>query len=418
MPKHVVHPASDRAGVVSSTEASALPVVCFSHLRWDFVYQRPQHLMSRFARERRVYFVEEPVSYDGPPRLDVRLSAGDLRVVVPYVPRGFAPHAVEPTLRRLVADMFVSEHITAFIAWYYTPMAFAWAQHLHPDVVIYDCMDELSLFRGAPAEMVERERHLLQCADIVFTGGTSLYEAKRDRHPNVHCFSSSIDRDHFLPARTRMMDPADQASIPHPRLGFAGVIDERMDIALLDAIAVAHPEWQLVLVGPVVKIDPGHLPCRSNIHYVGGKAYGELPAYMAGWDVALMPFAMNESTRFISPTKTPEYLAAGRPVVSTPIRDVVNPYGTAELVQIAHTPSEFCAAIERALALQGEERRQWLTRVDGFLSTVSWNGTHARMTRLIDALVAERQETSLSTPEHRLPTRPRVTADYGSAFSV
>ncbi len=238
--------------------------------------------------------------------------------------------------------------------------------------------------------MVERERELISLADVVFTGGTSLYEAKRARSDNVHCFPSSVDSAHFRKARIERPDPADQASIPHLRLGFAGVIDERMDIDLLAELALARPDWQLVLVGPIVKIDPNHLPKLPNIHYLGSKPYAELPSYMAGWDVALLPFALNESTRFISPTKTPEYLAAGLPVVSTPIRDVVSPYGVAELAQIGSTAQDFVNAIEMEIARSASDRTRWLKRVDGFLSTMSWDRTQERMSALILAGDRER----------------------------
>jgi glycosyltransferase involved in cell wall biosynthesis len=221
----------------------------------------------------------------------------------------------------------------------------------------------------------------------VFTGGTSLYEAKRARSDNVHCFPSSVDSAHFRQARIGRHDPADQASIPHLRLGFAGVIDERMDIDLLAELATLRPNWHLVLVGPVVKINPDQLPQLPNIHYLGAKPYAELPAYMAGWDVALLPFALNESTRYISPTKTPEYLAAGLPVVSTPIRDVVAPYGVAELAQIGRTAKDFVMAVESELDRSALDRSRWLKRVDGFLSTMSWDRTHERMSALIAQVI-------------------------------
>jgi UDP-galactopyranose mutase len=277
-------------------------------------------------------------------------------------------------------------------------MALPWSRHLEPVAVVYDCMDELSLFRGAPAEMLERERELIDMADVVFTGGTSLYEAKRTRTSNVHCFPSSVDAVHFRQARATCVEPDDQASIPHLRLGFAGVIDERMDIELLGALALLRPEWHLVLIGPVVKIDPANLPQLPNIHYLGPKPYAELPQYMAGWDVGLLPFALNESTRYISPTKTPEYLAAGLPVVSTPIRDVVSPYGLAELALIGMTGEDFVNAVESLLARSSGDQRRWLKRVDGFLSTMSWERTFERMSALIARSIDNDEREARSAP--------------------
>ncbi|WP_375393414.1 UDP-galactopyranose mutase [uncultured Sphingomonas sp.] len=244
-------------------------------------------------------------------------------------------------------------------------------------------MDELSAFKNAPPELLARERALLEQADIVFTGGTSLYEAKRDRHSNVHAFPSSIDAPHFARARDTMDDPVDQVDIPRPRLGFCGVIDERMDLDLLAAIADARPDWSLVVIGPVVKISESDLPQRSNIHYLGRRSYDALPDYMAGWDVALMPFAINAATRFISPTKTPEYLAAGCPVVSTPIVDVVRHHGHLEAVGVAATPEAFIAACGKALALRSSGDFAWRDAADTHIGRGSWSSTAMEMAALI-----------------------------------
>jgi UDP-galactopyranose mutase len=377
----------------SSEPAPVKPdLVCLSHLRWDFVFQRPQHLMSRFARERRVFFVEEPV-FDGdtgPLRLDVSERPEGVRVAVPVLPHGLERDAQEAAQRDLLRGLFAEQGISDHVLWYYTPMAIAFTSDLAPAAVVYDCMDELSLFRGAPPDLITREEKLLAAADLVFTGGHSLYEAKRDRHRQVHAFPSSIDAEHFGRARNGAREPADQAAIPRPRLGYFGVIDERIDLDLLAGVADARPDWQLVMVGPVVKIDPASLPRRSNVHYLGMKRYEDLPGYLAGWSVAMMPFARNESTRFISPTKTPEYLAGGKPVVSTPIRDVVRPYGERRLVEIADGPESFVAAVARALALShdGDGRADWLRRVDDLLAGISWRRTWQQMSDLLDAVTA------------------------------
>jgi UDP-galactopyranose mutase len=248
-------------------------------------------------------------------------------------------------------------------------------------------MDELSKFRFAPARLLELEQELLSKADIVFTGGFSLYEAKKNRHDSVHCFPSSVDRVHFLKARARQFEPADQEDLPRPRLGFYGVLDERFDTELLGKIAEMRPDWSFVMVGPIVKIAPEDLPHRGNIHYLGSKTYAELPAYLSGWDVALMPFARNESTEFISPTKTPEYLAGGKPVVSTPIRDVVRHYGQLQGVKIADDAESFVAACEEALELSRGPDKGWLAEADLLLSASSWDTTQARMAGLIAALL-------------------------------
>jgi UDP-galactopyranose mutase len=379
-------------------------LVCLSHLRWDFVYQRPQHLMSRFAADRRVFFFEEPVwdesgAERGAIRLDVSERPGGVRVAVPHLPHGLPPEAVEAAQAELLRGLLDEHGISRYILWYYTPMAIGFTAGLQPAAVVYDCMDELSLFRGAPPALVDREARLLAQADLVFTGGQSLYEAKREKHGSVHAFPSSIDAQHFGRARSaelaemsEMSEPGDQAALARPRLGYFGVIDERIDLDLLAGIADARPDWQIVMLGPVVKIDPDTLPQRPNLHYLGMKSYDELPAYLAGWDVALMPFARNESTRFISPTKTPEYLAGGRPVVSTSIRDVVRPYGDLGLVEIADDPVSFVAAVERSLLFTQETpgREAWLQRVDEHLAGGSWSRTWQEMASLLDQAVRRR----------------------------
>jgi glycosyltransferase involved in cell wall biosynthesis len=358
--------------------------ICYSHLRWNFVYQRPQHLLSRFARDRRVFFVEEPIFGEGPPRFESHWPEDGVCVVVPHMPRDFDRGATERSSQILLDQLRFDRSIGSHIAWYYSPMALGFSRHVRAELTVYDCMDELSAFHGAPAELCEREHELFERADLVFTGGPSLYEAKRGRHPAVHAFPSSVDVDHFVRARSSLSEPADQRGLARPRLGYFGVIDERIDVELLAAIARARPDWQIVMLGPVVKIDPEILPRRPNIHYLGMKPYAELPRYIAGWDVAIMPFARNDATRFISPTKTPEYLAAGRPVVSTGIRDVIRPWGLEGLVAIADQPEHFVMTVERELTRI--DRGPWLARVDACLANNSWDSTWARMDALITAV--------------------------------
>ena len=370
--------------IVNASDSTDL--VCFSHLRWDFVFQRPQHLLTRCARERRVFFVEEPIFGNGSMRLDMREADAGVRVVVPHLPDGLRSEiAINAVMREMLRQMFNDHEIDEYVFWYYTPMALKFTDHFKPVASVYDCMDELSAFKGAHSHLPILEKQLFRKVDLVFTGGQSLYEAKRGQHPSVHAFPSSIDAAHFGKARTTVTDPEDQAHIPHPRLGFFGVIDERFDIDLLDQVAKQRPEWQFIIIGPVVKIDPETLPKHGNIHYLGGKKYDELPHYLAGWDIALLLFARNESTRFISPTKTPEYLAAGKPVISTSIRDVVRPYGELKLVEITDTPDEFIHAAEKILARS--DQSEWLSRVDAFLKEISWDKTWGQMSDLITEVI-------------------------------
>lgn len=367
-------------------------LVCFSHLRWDFVWQRPQHLLSRATKHYRVLVIEEPVFRPGVvAELDISLRPQGVTVVVPVLPEGLDSADIILEQRELIEDFMDRQSAGPRIFWYYTPMAMAFSSHLDCDLCVYDNMDELSLFRGASRELLDLESALFNRADLVFTGGMSLYEAKRSRHRSVHAFPSSIDFDHFAKARSITQDPSDQAMIPHPRLGFFGVIDERMDVELLRAVAELRPDWHFVMIGPVVKIDSATLPRSANIHWLGPKDYKELPNYLAGWDVGLMNFALNEATKFISPTKTPEFLAAGVPVVSTPVTDVVRPYGDKGLVEIAKVPLE---VVRKAEALMERPREPWLYKVDRFLAMGSWDKTWAAM----NTLMASAMDQSVTRP--------------------
>ena len=376
----------------SAPDPEPSTLICFSHLRWNFVFQRPQHLMSRFARETPVIYWEEPVEIGSNETafLQVRQAddAANVCVAVPHLPEGMPEEARDAALNRLL-DAQLESRRGRLIAWYYTPMMLPFSKHITPDVTVYDAMDELSKFKFAPEHLLDYEQELIDRADILFTGGSSLYEAKKDRHDNVYCFPSSVDRAHFAKARARQFDPADQEDLPKPRLGFYGVIDERFDIELLDRVARMRPDWTFVMVGPVVKISEDELPRRHNICYLGPKTYAELPAYLSGWDVALMPFAMNESTQFISPTKTPEYLAGGKPVVSTPVRDVVRTYGDLEGVRIAADAESFVRECETALELSARPY-EWLSEADLMLSATSWDTTQARMAGLVAELLGTR----------------------------
>jgi hypothetical protein len=408
-------------------------LICVSHLRWDFVYQRPQHLMSRAAKSRRVFFVEEPrfedpvvedpvvenpvVENKGTARLEIRRDESGVLVVMPFLPSGLLEGEIHERLTQLLEQMLEYHNITEYTLWFYTPMplpaflALSVRGH-QPQAVIYDCMDELANFRFAPPELREREAQLFAWADVVFTGGHSLYEAKSKQHDNVYPFPSSVDVDHFSKATLRPSEPVDVENIPRPRIGFVGVIDERMDIDLLGQVARARPAWHFVLIGPVVKISDQELPQGDNLHYLGQKAYKDLPTYLAHIDVAMMPFALNESTRFISPTKTPEYLAAGKSVISTPIRDVVRPYGEKDLVVIADDSSSFVAGLEHLLCDDQTHRR---SRADAFVGRLSWDQTWQDMERCLAKVLTAKH--GVIAPSPYLPQRLHRAAKMLPAVS-
>lgn len=377
---------------IKDVEPEASVLLCLSHLRWNFVFQRPQHLLTRAARTHAVLYFEEPL-YEpvGRPVLRATDVAPGLRVLTPVLPEGTTPSQAVAMQRSLLNNALAAVNYDRLVLWYYTPMALPFSDHVECDVCVYDCMDELSAFRNAPRELVQMERLLMQRADVVFTGGQSIYEAKRRLHKAIHPFPSSIDVAHFHKARRPSKDPLDQASIPHPRVGFAGVIDERLDVRLLAEAAARMPEVHFVMIGPVVKIDPADLPRLPNIHWLGGKSYADLPAYMANWDMGWMPFALNEATRYISPTKTPEFLAAGLPVVSTAIVDVVRSYGAQGLVQIADA-DDIEDKIREAL---GNPKDLLRRSVDAYLATMSWDQTWAAMSSHLSRVARPRVDMAL-----------------------
>ena len=357
--------------------------VVFSHLRWDFVLQRPQHLLGWIARQHDVLFIEEPLFTTESPWLEQRPVAEGVTVVRAHtnVEAGGFHDEQLPTLRRLLEPLLGP--LKSPVAWFYTPMALPLLEELDAGPIVYDCMDELSGFHHAPKQLKQREHALMQRADLVFAGGRSLYEAKREKHAAVHCFPSSVDAAHFGQAE-RLGREQDDAAVP--RLGYFGVVDERIDLDLLAGIADAEPQWQIDIVGPVVKIDAASLPMRPNLHYLGQQSYADLPAFVAQWDVCLMPFALNDATRFISPTKVLEYMAADKAIVSTPIRDVVEPY--ADVVRIADSTDAFVAACHALLAESADERAARVAAMRDIVANTSWRETADRMMELISAIPA------------------------------
>ena len=403
-------------------------LIVFSHLRWSFVYQRPQHLLSRLARDHRVLFVEEPLYAEGRARLERTPIGPNLELLVAHTgvhAPGFHDDQLS-VVTPLLANHLRDHGIDDYVVWFYTPMALPLIAPLRPRAIVYDCMDELSAFHQAPRQLRQRESALLKIASLVLTGGPALYESKRAQHPNVHCLPSAVDAAHFDVAALDATSPAARiaeavhADLPRPRLGFFGVIDERFDLGLLAACAAARPHWSFVMVGPVVKIDPAQLPRLSNIHWVGMQAYETLPPLMAGWDVCLMPFALNASTRYISPTKTLEYMAGGKPIVSTPVHDVVGLYG--EVVAIASDADQFIAGCESALAEDPAARARRQATMAAIVQRSSWDAAAQTVRALLreallgpvpgatsDAVpqVSTHDAAAFVAPGARLPLRVR-----------
>jgi UDP-galactopyranose mutase len=396
-------------------------LVCISHLRWDFVWQRPQHLISRLAQHQRIVFVEEPMTRPGEPqpRLEILECQGAkgtkvtvVRLLQPADHHFWIGHGdplTQGVYARLLAEYLKADGYTHPALWLYTPMALDFVDHLPHRTLIYDVMDELSAFKGAPPELLQREDALLKRADIVFTGGMSLYRSKLRHNANTHLFPSGVEVEHYARAAYTENFPLPQElhGLPRPILGYFGVIDERMDLPLLEYMARAHPEWSIVMVGPVVKIDPEQLPQAPNLYYPGMKSYEELPAYLAHFDIALVPFAMNEATRYLSPTKTLEYLAAHKPVVSTPIPDVVELYG--EFVRIGRSPAEFTGHVERALWETEAGRARRVIKEQRMLTKHTWDSIASQMRTLIES-------HGHAVPAVRRASQPSV-GQYPPAFS-
>jgi UDP-galactopyranose mutase len=391
-------------------------LICISHLRWDFVWQRPQHLLSRLAQQHRILFVEEPMTCleVTKPRLEIFPARGCskkqqvniVRLLQPAEEHCWIGHndaRTQRTYERLLRDYLNAEGWTDPILWLYVSMAMPFARVIKPKLLIYDVMDELSAFKGAPSELKKYDQILLRQADIVFTGGASLYRSKSAYNPNAHLFPSGVEIEHFAQAaHVNGHCPDDLLNVPHPILGYFGVIDERMDLPLLAHLAEAHPDWSLVMIGPVIKIDPAELPQAPNLHYLGMKEYQQLPGYLAHFDVALVPFAMNEATRYLSPTKTLEYLAAHKPVVSTPLHDIVELYG--DYVRVGRTPAEFMAQVENTLAETDNQRAIRRTREEQLLAQHTWDNIAQEMGRIIRTQLT-RTTRAAKQPYQRVPAR-------------
>lgn len=360
-------------------------MVVHCHLRWDGVWQRPQQIMSRMARNRRIAFIEEPFFGAGEPRLAVREADG-ITVVQPHVPpqEEHLPRvspANQQIVRELVGPFLRENGFGGGVRWHYAPMATYMRDLTDDHLVVYDCMDELSAFKGAPPELVDRERDLMDEAQVMFTGGLSMWLNKKQHHPNCHRFDSGVDVEHFqLATKAETRVPDDARNLASPVLGYYGVIDERMDYEAIRALAAAFPLGTVLLIGPVTKVDPAELPKAPNIVYTGQRGYADLPRYLKAFDVALVPFADNPATRFLSPTKTLEYFAGLKPVVSSPVKDVVENY--ADIVRLARSPEEYVSAVKAALAEDNSDRaRRGLAKA----GEKTWDAIVADMEALMEA---------------------------------
>jgi protoporphyrinogen oxidase/glycosyltransferase involved in cell wall biosynthesis len=400
-------------------------LIVFSHQRWDLLFQRPQHVLTRLARRWRVLFVEEPTFDAGNPRATLRSPQNGITVMTPHTPLtapGFHDDQI-PLLSKLVGQAIARERIDDYGAWLCTPMALPLLQKLDPRVIVYDCADDLAALHMAPRQLSQRESALLRVANVVFCGGPGLYDARNERHRNVHVFPSSVDSAHFARATDSTITHAEIRSLARPRLGYCGVVDEHIDVDLLARVAHARPEWELCVVGPVTRLDAAALPHAPNLHYFGARTYDELPAFIAGWDVALLPFARDEPTRSVSATNALEYMAAQRPIVSTPITDVERLYG--DVVRFGDSPEAFIACVEDALVEPDALRAARLTRMARIVAATSWDDTALAMSRLVEAAAlhgltdaARTMLDSMPAPSTTAPVTVAASASYPTACLI
>lgn len=395
-------------------------LVVFSHLRWSLVQQRPEHVLKCLAQHYRVLYVEQPVFGGGTSRLQVRDVATNIRVVCFHTPvncAGFDDRQI-PMLHQLMQTLIDSEGIKECVAWLHTPMALPLVDDLRPRTIVYDCSDAASACADAPHEFAQREDALLKVADVVFAGSRGLYRSLRARHGNVHYLPDSVDREHFAAAGDANDAHELLRDVPRPRLGFSGVIDERVDLGLIEQLAAARPDWHIVMVGPVMKIGPQGLPQAPNIHYLGPRPYAELPQFLAGCDVCLLPYAVNEGTRMLSPSGMLEYLAAERPTVSTAIPEVMETYGYA--ISVADCAADFAAACESAISEAPEQRARRIAASRQAVEQTSWERTAAKMHSLIEQAragsAADRQGATSSAGALSRTLRSRVSPAHARGF--
>lgn len=357
-------------------------IIIFSHLRWHHVTQRPQHITKLLSQHHKVLFVEEPIApgkyFSGTPQIE-KIDE-NLTVLTPRM-EWCSWDCMSARYKKIVGDFLDKNTYHNPLFWFYSPNFVNILDAFSPEIVVYDCMDELSKFKFADPKLVQREQKLLSLADVVFTGGKSLYNEKKKYHTNAHCFPSSVDAKHFMVNNKTAEVPSDLAGIPQPIIGFYGVIDERIDFSLLHATATLLPDVSFVMIGPLAKVTEEELPKAKNLHYLGPKNYKELPSYLTQFRVAMMPFARNEATEFISPTKTLEFMAAGKPIVSTPIRDVVSDYS--HIVEIADTPASFAHAITHLLNENDSQRKTREQEEAAIVKKTSWKNTVTKMRQII-----------------------------------
>ncbi|MBI2513558.1 MAG: glycosyltransferase [Opitutae bacterium] len=381
--------------------AETAPIVAFCHLPWDGVWQRPQQLLSRLAARHPVLFVEcycadvEQAtlrSHGAPGHPNVTV----LQMLLPQA-RWADGDFIDAERRRLL-QTFRRGDLGKFndpVLWFNDPMAvIAFAGHCGERAIVYDCMDELAQFAGAPPQLRDRERELLLKADVVFCGGRKMRDKRKPYNAHCYFYGTGVDSEHFGQARSESLavDPA-VAALPGKVLGYFGVIDERIDYELLARLADALSRCSIALVGPTAKVDAAALPQRKNLHWLGRRDYADLPAITKGFSVCLMPFARNAATEFINPTKALEYMATGRPIVATAIDEVRTNFGN--VCRIARSVGEFIAFCSDELERPSRLR---VRRGLQLAAQNTWEAITAEMDALLVAACARRAGVKTLSP--------------------
>jgi glycosyltransferase involved in cell wall biosynthesis len=391
--------------VTDRNQTDRYGIVVFSHLRWGFVWQRPQQFLSRFAKKHQILFIEEPF-FDRPEGSDTEITyhnvMPNVTVACPHVPASWnrskdLPQKLRDFARQAIDHMNENGEFDRPLLWYYSPMDSAWSLgHFENRGIVYDSMDELSQFTGAPRALIDNENRLMEYADVVFAGGYELSLKKKKKHHNVHFFGCGVEVDHFgLAQDPSTTVPPDIDFMSRPVLGWFGVVDERVDYNMVGEMARLRPNWSFAMVGPVVKVDPNLLPHFPNLYWLGQRDYSVLPNYCRAFDICMMPFALNAATEYINPTKALEYFATGRPVISTPVKDVVRQYS--DMVDIVKTAEEFIAAADRVLLDPPVDRIQ---RCLEKARQSGWESTVQTMQRLIHEAISpsDRRSARKITP--------------------
>lgn len=376
-------------------------IVCLSSTRWSFLWQRPQQIMSRLCARHDILYVDPPfpvaeeqvrgISNDESGTLIVKnlQTINDaLQIFRPLeISRFSYPDLDSNELLKMNQELLQCQIQKALfqlgwqhpLLWLYDPRNVNLVDQLNPCGVIYDCVDSFRSFSWSHPHVSIWEEALVDRADVVLATSRALYQERLRKNRYTFLVPNAADYKHFSPWQG-YEKPADITAISRPRLGFIGAIYEWVDLELLQVIADKSPAWNLVLIGP--KQHGLQLPERSNIHWLGQRGYAELPAYVHSFDVALIPFLVNETTQHANPIKFWEYLAAGKPVVSTLLPEIPDVPG---VVWRSENHSMFCNHCAQALELVQHplSRNKIITKARAIAYANSWENRCKRILRIL-----------------------------------